>query len=893
MNEYLLRHAIRNVWCNPAMDKQHVYRTVRLTPNYGTHTAYNIDLQRYLLPTAKDYYHLYQIGKVEPSLLGIPKRYGVWMSLKDLINETATLFELYINSGIQIPKHEGHLLLTASKNLIIAVKINPRVHNLEQQELYLRFYSNAYFDSARSNVQDRREIFVMAETPTTTNELVNLQLRMSQELAARGGVAYYFVNGRFTNTLTLVNSMPGDAMEMVLDDSVDYYLDFDLGNMPSFLSELDEVNKFLIHYDDPSVQSIRYFDDLEVFLYKPVSADRFLGVTFHRNEGNWLRQLTHKDYSVSIPRLNSFIQIHEPDPRHVLEPARFGEDKWTKLSDLRLRIYFRQSGYDRPLQAEASRIHELYRLSSEQIVRAMTGIDSTVDIWKASNLEKAAYPQFMGAPPSLVNPIGFNDPEVSNAEKTRAQELAGQVYGYHAAATILAKTPSRVYTDGGSRIADLAYAHWYNATIYEFDAQGHLLGVHPHTAGRHYTVRSAECVMIEALVGKGGDKLNSRYGHNPVTLNPEHNFRVYVVRILGGVQQGDWIDVTDLDNRHEWGFLDETEDTPVWRWTYDPLKWYGCVRQDDYFLSYDLSLNKNDGLLRFSIGSIETHGGIQDYEVLEIPVGQLDIFVNGRALIENLDYVVNWPEIVICNAEYLSESAMQEFHIRGFGFCKDDFTRPEVSEFGFIEYGVLSNDATYHIHSHKVQRIVVDGHYRDPADLHFEEDWGDVTIDDERNGAPYCIKTPPVVFKDVYKFDKVARDEDDRRDQAVAAYMGRLFPKRQRDHIDTIVEQYHIVSVFANKVLHDLRSGRLKPTGIDDHYSDRHIKEILKPYEWLLAFDMCNREYNENHVEIWPHWFGSPVGLPLDQYNFYRRALAVYLRKTPDVSVFVYVDTGI
>src|SRR5690606_684004 len=115
MNEYLLRHAIRNVWCNPAMDKQHVYRTVRLTPNYGTHTAYNIDLQRYLLPTAKDYYHLYQIGKVEPSLLGIPKRYGVWMSLKDLINETATLFELYINSGIQIPKHEGHLLLTASK----------------------------------------------------------------------------------------------------------------------------------------------------------------------------------------------------------------------------------------------------------------------------------------------------------------------------------------------------------------------------------------------------------------------------------------------------------------------------------------------------------------------------------------------------------------------------------------------------------------------------------------------------------------------------------------------------------------------------------------------------------------------------------------------------------
>jgi len=894
MNEYLLRHAISTVWCNPSMDRQHVYRLVPLSPRWGVHTSYAIDFERYLLPTPRDYYHIYQIGKVEPTLLGVPKRYNKWMSLAEIANETALYTELYVECGIQFPRHEVYLMLTGTKNLVIAVKLNDRVYPLDRQEVYLRFYSNAYYATSRADAANRRTVFVMGGTPKGPQELVSLQIEMDRQLKARGGVPYYYVNGRFTNTLTLMNATPGDSMEMVIDSSIDRYIDFPLKSLPTFLSTLDKETKYLLHYNDPKVKSIQFYDDLDLFLIKEGGGNgRFLGVSYHRNEGKWVRQLTHKDYSVSIPRLNTFVQSHPTDPRFILDSVKFTEDKWESLADLKLRVYFRQSGYDRPLQPEASRIHELYRMSDTRVVRALTGIDSTLDLWKAANLEKAAYPQFMGAKPSLVNPIGFNDPDVTSEQKTAAQEFAGRVFGYHAAASLLAATPSDVKVVNGRREVELSYAYWYNATVFEFDAKGVLLEWHYHAAGRRYTPRNALTARVEAIVGKGGNSLNTVYDKVDVELDLQYNYRLYVVPVFGGVQRGVWQDITELKNRSDWGYLDTSGSVPKWVWTYDASKWYGCVRQDNAFLCYGLTLSKDDGHLRFSVGSYETHQGLAEYKILEVPPAQVDVFVEGRALIEGLDYTVKWPEFVIHNIEYLNSGPTQRFLIRAYGFCESDLSRPAMSEFGFIEYGVLSNDPTYNIHTHKVQRMIVDGHYRDPKTLRFEEDWGSAVVTDERNGAPYSIQTPPMVFRDVFEFDYKARREDDARDKAVSAYMGNLYPKRNRNYLDTILIQYHVVSCFANKILHDLLNGNLDPAGIMDHYSDNDIRMWLKSYEWLLEHDLCNRTYNENHVQVWPHWFGAPVGLPIQKYSFFKRALATYLRVPPDIASFVYIDNGI
>jgi len=889
MNEHLLRHAIDTVWCNPDQDRQFVYKLAKLTPRYGVRGAYSVNYEKFSLPSEKDYWHVYQIGKVVPIRLGLPRVFNQWMTLSSLANEHLVLTELYIESGIQFPRFESFIRIQPDRNVVIAVKTNDLIADLNDNALFCRFYTNAYFNTERSNEANRRFIKTEGIRVNTQTSMLQFQVAFNAAANELKGFPQCYVNGRFVQEVSLVTAGIGDVVEYVIDGSITGFRDFKLTECPTFTSTLDKTRKYIIHYDDPTVQSIRFYDDLDAFLFKPLpQAGRFMGVTYHRNKGDWLRMLTHKDYSLSIPRLQSFVEAHPDDPRNILDQVRWNKDHWDSVDQLTLRLYFRESGYNRPLIADANRIQELYKLNSDQIVNAMTGLFSTNPLWQAANLEQCPYVRFMSASKEVVYPLAFNNPDETNTFKDNAQAFAGDVYGYHAAASILAKTPSKVYLEGVARYADLAYEHWLNATVFEYDANGVLLGYHYHSGGRQYRVVNENAVLVEAITGVGGDRMNTVFGTGPVTIPTGYNKRLYLSSVWGGSPQGDWVDITEADNLSDYGYLDDTTEVHRWVWTLDPERQYGAVRIDDAFLIETLSFTKTNGLIQFSIGGIETHDTQDEYTVMEIPFGQLDVFLNGRLLIEELDYVVQWPRVVVNNLEYL-EDTVQTVTYRGYSFCNDDLSRNTASEIGFIKQGVLSNNERYNIHSHKVQRVVVDGHFRDPASLVYSEELSALTVENERNGSPYVIQTPPVRFKDVYDSDKVARQEDDEKDRLVSDYMTEYWPVKAYKATDGIERQYHVYSVFANKILTDILSGRLNPTVLGSHYSEMDIRKWLSSYEWLLEFDLCNREYNETHVQILPHWFGSPQGLQMPKYDFFIRVLNLYLRKRPDVSPFVYV----
>lgn len=881
MNEYLLRHAVSNVWCNPTQDRQFVYKLARLTGRRGVQGHFGLFYERLTLPESGVRYHIYQLGQVLPQRIGVPHKTRRWLSLAELANDYLLMSDIYLASGVQFPKHSTYVWITPSRNLIIAVKINSRIGDLEDASLYLRVYSNAFFNSSRS--VGKRRISLLGQTVTNTDQIVTFQREAKDLVDQYGGYPWYFVNGRFVSNVSPITATVGDEIEFILDASIKRMVEFEIDDLSTFVSALDGEHKYILHYDDPSVNTIEYLDDVDIYLIDPKTNGRFMGVYYHHNEERWLRMLTHKDYSISVPRLESFVAVHPTDPRYQMDPNRWNKDDWEQLSGKRLRVYIREAGYERPLVPESHRIQELYRLTSEEIMGAMTGTNATLDIWRAENLETTPYVTFMSARPDDVYPITYNRPQDTSATKEAAQQRAGDVYGYHVSATILADTPKEVVTVGSNTYAEMAFEHRYNATVFEYDAQGVLLGWYYHVRGRHYIPRNSDTARVEAITGKGGF-YNQGIESDRVVIPYGHNARLYVQEVHAGQPTGVYTDITNDPNRDDYGTFVTTDGVEEWVWDLDPIDWKGYVRIDDRFLCYDLELGMNNGHLRFSL--IEGYG-VGD-RVIEVPYGQLDIGMNGRWLVEGVDYRIEWPEVVISNLEYLEETK-QKFTIRAFGLSPVDDTHLPTTETGFVEYGVLSNDQDYDIHRYRVLHVVMDGYYRPASELVFDEQRNSMTIDGVRNGAPYTIKTPPVVMRDVYDDDQQARLVDDAIDVDVKAYMNEHYPPSTRGEPDFIETPYTVISVFANKLVHDLKENLLYPSEILDQYSDHDIREWCKPYEWLLPFDICNTEYDKVHLRVYPHWEDQPVELDIYQWGLLQRALALYLRYPPDIAPFISI----
>ena len=850
--DYLRKHALSNVFISPTQDRQCIIEPLRLTPVYGRKKFATVDIWTSIsLPDDSSTWHVYQVGGVHPTVFNFFIKCNDWTSLADTCNNRNSIANVYVSSGIQFPCFDTYYRYTENNSLILAVKVNSNIPaNLDQQPLFLRIYSNAYFNSVRSNHLPLK-VKVYGKTVSLATDLTDL-LNKETELAINtDGVLNRYVNGLIVKDFTSYGIKIGDTVELVYDSAIYEVAEWQVKSLEAFESVLDNKRKLLLHRDKNDSFQVDYQDDIDVFLVQKFSSPAGVverSVYHHKNKEDSLRNLTHCDYSIASTYIrefaNTFEKLHVPR-------ATFNVD------DMFVRLHIRNSGVLRTLKFEHNRILELYKLPDVDIIKAMVGLNSTVYNWQASVLENSDYCKILR---STYNEVTI--------------PLAERAYMYNAASKYLADTPVKLIPNPILQTFELPLRARHGCTVYEYDEEGLLIGWHHHYTGLNYFVKSDLTAYAEVIIGIGGDVLDEYVGNLTVPLNEVYSYRVYLTTKIGD-KNTTYEDVTNL------GKYNTVNNT--FTWTNNGSNDYPLLRSDARFLAIDYEEKMLDGQLQIEIAVKQDRGlGLGLYK-LEVPLGQLDVFLNGYSLIRGLDYFYTKGRVVITNKEYLLDPLRnkQKIHIRFAGFCKKDLSIMEEGDVGFLEHGLLSNNNKYDIRDDKVQRVVVGGRFYHKDDLVFSETHTGISVLDEHNGLPYLIKDilvpiKPYTVNDTYDL----RDQSLSVDKAISEYMTLRLPQPDRGPLLAIPKRYQVFSPFLTKLIMELRLGYLKIPPTAKGYTRQEVLDICKPYEYLLETDPLKdpNSQDKRYVVIHPHPMPYVLELNINSYRFMYKVVEEYCK---------------
>jgi hypothetical protein len=855
MYDFLVKHAIDNVWCDPEQNKQYIFELAKLTPKDGVLNTVSIFKNNISLPLQNVRFHVYQIGQLWSSSLNLPLNNNQWTTISSACNTNDVIVDLYTNVGIELPRFQTWYKVLPDMNLIIAVLNQPKINvDLSIDPLFFRIYSNAFFASGRTN----GDSFVKVEgvVVKTVDDIITLQVSFNA-VNSLSGVTYAFVNGIKVNTVDLISVMIGDVVEYVYDGSVYKVVDLPIASLQSFTSILDNENKYLLHYPGAGDETIDYQDDIDFFLIQPTSTNRHVGLYYHKNRVDSIRMVTHRDYSMVAAYMVAYLNTLP---------------NWVDLNALTVRMHIRKNGYQRTVLTENNRILELYKLPETEIVQAMIGVNSTVPYWSAAVLENSAYTKLMD-----INYTGI----------TRA--LVEEVYGYNLISNLLGNTPSLVDGSSGELLAPVPYGLTRYSVVYEYDASGLLLGWYVHIYGTEYVAVNPTCVMVEMIAGvlDSNNQLDESYGDQTVQLDPTADYRMYTTPIANGNPTNAWLDVTGTDKY--------TITNNLLTWHVDPTLFYTLVRSNKQVLAYDLMLVADNGLVSFSLTTGQTRNGKTSQWVMQVPMGELEIFLNGHSLIEGVDYIFKFPEVIIININYLVDilTTAQRITVRYTGFCNKDMTSDVKAETGFIEYGLLSYNGKFNVRDGKVIRITVGGKYYSRDQLQFAESSPGITVPNVLNGMAYSIKDVVVPLRGFAITDTYTlRTASQVIDASISGYLTAFAPQPIVPTPNVVSPIQITYSPLVCKILFDMKSGAINDPRLLNQYNDTVVNEICAKYLYLLPYDPANpaNQTNTNYVRVLPHYLPTFMTVNIYQFKFITRVIALYLNNAVNLNNFVSVS---
>ena len=904
--DLIVNEALKTIWIKPDQDLQHIFQPARMSTPNGVVSKIRIGRSWIALPNTGDgvLYHIYQIGLVPAVLLNVEIPKSVWTRASTVSALHNVIINGYIVNGKEIPLSNIWILITNNNNILIAV--NDPYQCLSTNDFYIRMYSNAYYSGAvRLEGSDLNgipslQVAVYNCRITNANDMSTLY-SVYNTYMSNPGYTIIKVNGYVVTNVNVITVNLGDYVELVYDPTIAFYADVPLSQLVAFPSTLDSKQKFLLSADTvyqtynktlvngvwtyPAhdlYDEIWYLDDNDYQLLKAIDSNNSKGLYYHKNAKDSVRMVTHRDYSIPVAYVQSYID---------------NGGIFTNQDSITVRILIRFSGSTigktketMYLSPEVNNIKELYRLRTVRdglgsdyyipknvttVRDLMVGAKAVINEWKAENLENSVYVNLMRRSITEVTPA-----------------MAIDAFGYEAGALVLANPIQPITGDGtGNYAINIPPLARPSCTIFIYNALMMYSDIPVTDANTTvidntkltmtsapFTITNTEAqyqfynpivpnvywntpTLAEVFIGQGTEHVPLYAGVSNVSIPKGCEFRCYVCPIEANGPTYQWVDVTGTNQY----FVNETDpNQDIVEWSVDNRFWYTAVKTNTDFLCYDLDISSmaSQALYKFSIDCYENHNGTWIKDVMRIPPAKLELFSidrfgNRYRLTEGIQYFVNWSEVCIVDCHVLNWTGIM-VRCTGFADVITDskgntvlsYRKPE--EAGLIKNSLVSTDGIFEIRDRKPHALWLNGslfntQLSDP-DIAYPEFSGAVhytllnPVDfygpKNVTGRPYCFDDYQVPLIGLRDYNLPAlKAADENLNTRISQFYSTLFVEPQLTTPAYIVNPTMLFSPFMAKVISDVVDSIIDPVAYSDGFTVQSVTAVLQPYMSLLQYD--------------------------------------------------------
>ena len=906
----MVDYATKNMWGNPELDSQYQIKLSRVSGNQGFINDFTYWGKRHLLPSTLEFYHVFSLAGLDIGFWNMGSRgeswypHNQWIKASTFARNRGINIDVYAGSGSMFVRDETYIMDTFQAGTLLCIPKNKNFPLPVGKNLYMHCYT---VDINTRNVTDlvKYSVGYVGAIYQKPADFDRVKLNHDTWKAYNMGQVLYWHNGKVINIDSLY-PVPGDMIEASYDPGIEIIASYKYKGMPDYYSELDSKRKVILFPDIREKPRVyRYYDDCIYFVTNRRNGQMYY---YNRNSEDAVRQLTHQDYGMAAVYVDFLAdRLINEDVTHQ-----------TTIEDIDITVAYHKTLWQVPVGPTSSRINDLYLLEyPEDILNALTGTHSAIPEWTANKLENS--------PTNLV---------LNRDIRYLKTKAIREGLGYNGCAVAMSNTPLYMpaippgrpghkpiaetppYETGlGYRIPPTYVAY---STAYEYSEDGLLLRLR-QVVNQEWYLPSDDCFYVEWALGKATQKVDYVVSQEDIKIKMGYGFRVYKAPYAAPpdppeTKDGKEIKVS-LDGDHPYGangkelriweldqsIDDDTEDIPdggfitgpwvditgdetqyeiidgyvVFR--FDTINYMGLVVSDYHHIYNSFELEHLDNSLSFAITRSWTIGT----KLLEMEPGQIDIWMNGHPLSENIDYYLDFPNVYITNKMWLKEGA-QFLQYRATGLSKNGLVN--TSELGIVADAVLGMNGRYNLRIDRPTKTILGGRLFLTQTLDAGEDIDHGRNVMEYNGWPYEVKHIYCANKYVDWYDTYwGYDEARELDKRISDYLTehvKYKPKTANDTVYMEDDKYRLYSPFLSLIVNELVLGFMDAppvSGLEVPYPASVVDNLTREHQWLLKYDPIVNDIDLRFFTVQPYNNLTTMQVTPDQLTFIKMVNNLYL----------------